>query len=120
MGGQARGVDESRRAVQHRVERGVDIVKIMVHNLGLHLRGRGRGETGWVHRRPGAIITNDNGPALRAAAVPVDGQVLASPDVADALLAGAGGKSVSISDVEVNLVPAASGAGSGRIRAGPP
>jgi imidazolonepropionase-like amidohydrolase len=29
MGGQARGVDELRRAVQHRVERGVDIVKIM-------------------------------------------------------------------------------------------
>jgi imidazolonepropionase-like amidohydrolase len=29
MGGQARGVDELRRAVQQRVERGVDIVKIM-------------------------------------------------------------------------------------------
>ncbi|MBV8993989.1 MAG: amidohydrolase family protein [Pseudonocardiales bacterium] len=29
MGGQARGADELRRAVQHRVERGVDIVKIM-------------------------------------------------------------------------------------------
>jgi imidazolonepropionase-like amidohydrolase len=29
MGGQARGVNELRRAVQHRVERGVDIVKIM-------------------------------------------------------------------------------------------
>jgi imidazolonepropionase-like amidohydrolase len=29
MGGQARGLDELRRAVRHRVERGVDIVKIM-------------------------------------------------------------------------------------------
>src|SRR6476660_5976911 len=29
MGGQARGVDELCRAVQHRAERGVDIVKIM-------------------------------------------------------------------------------------------
>ncbi len=29
MGGQARGVDELCRAVQHRTERGVDIAKIM-------------------------------------------------------------------------------------------